>query len=174
MKKAILALVLASLAALGGCASTQGIGSRFERNLQLDVGAGWSGATGRRDVGERVSLRKQAQQHLQPTNLAYPGPHDLAIFGEQASKNQRQWPNYQSADGWALFQRLSNVLVGLLDAHKGQPLPGMPGTSISHCLAWSLTSAQCFYDGNMSTKGQIVYKGGHIAFKTPYGILPLY
>jgi hypothetical protein len=171
MKKIILALALASLAALGGCASTQGFGTRFERNLQLDVSSGSPGTTGRHDVDAHVSLHKQAQAQAQAQsiNLTNPGPRDLALFGQEASQGERPWPNYDTADGWALFLRLNGVLDGLLSAKAGTPVPGLGGATITHCLTRQLGAAQCFYAGGGSVSGPILYKGGHIAFEVRQG-----
>lgn len=178
MKKLIIAASLVALTVLGGCASTQGFGARFERNLQLDVTGGQVGTTGRYDAAGQNLQIQGGKAVLQKINLANPGPHDLAIFGEEASLGQRQWPNYYTASGWALFMRLSKVLGGLLRAKEGTQIPGINGARIKYCMISSLVHVTCFYDGG-AVGGPILYAGGHIAFKAEQfhsvvGIIPLY
>ena len=174
MKKTILAFAIASLAALGGCAST----GRFERNLQLDVTGGTPGTTGRHDPAMSAHSHRVGAA-LPKLNLDHPSPRDLALFGEEASHGQRPWPNYDTAEGWNLFVRLNGVLDKLLAAKAGSRIPGLAGPTISHCITRQLGAAQCFYAGGGSVSGPIIYKGGHIAFEVRQGrqvlgIMPLY
>jgi hypothetical protein len=174
MKKTILAFAIASLAALGGCAST----GRFERNLQLDVTGGSPGTTGRHDTAMSEHSHRVGAA-LPKLDLANPGPRDLALFGAEASEGKRPWPDYDTGSGWALFLRLNGVLNQLLAAKAGSPIPGLAGPTISHCITRQLGAAQCFYAGGGSVSGPILYKGGHIAFEVRQGnqilgIMPLY
>ena len=174
MKKILLALALAALAALDGCAST----GRFERNLQLDVTGGSPGLSGRHDTAMSAHSHRVGAA-LPKLNLDHPGPLDLALFGAEASQGERPWPDYDTASGWALFLRLNNVLDKLLAAKAGSQIPALGGPTITHCLTRQLGAAQCFFAGGGSVSGPILYKGGHIAFEVRQGnqvlgIIPLY
>ena len=173
MKKTILAASLVALTVLGGCSSIQGFGARFQRNLQWDaVTNGERPWITRRDA-EGKNIQRPIVDSPYPSlalpkiNLTDPGPHDLAIFGEEASRGQRQWPNYNTASGWALFMRLSKVLGGLLRAKEGARVP-YSTAQIKYCVISSLANVTCFFNAggdspaSDSANGAILYADGHI------------
>lgn len=182
MKKTLLAASLAALAALGGCASTQGFGARFQRNLQLDVmgTAGADGAGG----NEHLTLPAQGQATQAPVNLSNPGPRDLAAYGAEAASGQVPPPNWNNASDAATQMRLMSVLGHLLDAKKGAELPNATGSHLSFCISSGLFNAICEFNAKTPSafrvNAHIAYRDGHIALiaSSPglrkLAVIPLY